>query len=159
MKTSFFSILFLTLGIFSHSQNVSKELLSNSGEQFSSSNYIINWSIGECVTATLDTNAYHLSQGFHQSMYEISMVEDLNPKHKVTIYPNPTRDFINIAFADTDKAEKQIIITNNKGIVLFTSQTENKKEKLNFTNYTDGVYFLTIQRYSQKIKTFKIIKK
>ncbi len=52
----------------------------------------------------------------------------------------------------------QYSVTDINGKILQTEEVTNETEQLNFSNYSNGVYFLTITQENQLIKSFKIIK-
>ncbi len=52
-------------------------MISSSGDNFTNSTYQLDWSIGECVTATHSEGNYVITQGFHQESYVITIIENL----------------------------------------------------------------------------------
>ncbi len=73
---------------------------------------------------------------------------------------NPTSNLISVKFTNESIGEKkELIVTESNGKVLFTKAVKNNIEQLNLSNYTKGVYFLTVRQGKQFIKSFKIIKK
>jgi hypothetical protein len=72
-----------------------------------------------------------------------------------TIYPNPTKDKVNINF-DCDSLEFTWQLFNFEGTLLKESKELNQKE-IDLTNYPNGVYLLHLQYDGQEI-TIKIVK-
>jgi hypothetical protein len=157
--------LLLIAGIFfafytANSQTNSPELISSSGDSFSNVNYILDWSIGELATETISANGQILTQGFHQGIYTVTAIEDLRADIEMTVFPNPTTDFITLNFAKVQNFGKlSYTITDFSGKVLQNSNFSNETEQINFAKYSAGTYFIIVQENNQIIKSFKIIKK
>ncbi len=77
-----------------------------------------------------------------------------NLKDGISIYPNPTKNFINIKL-DKNVTKFKASLYNAAGQVLLN--TENKSS-INISNLNNGVYFLKIQPENGKATTKKIIK-
>ena len=155
--------LFLTVGlgfalIGANAQTASLELVSSSGDSFNNTSYQLDWSIGECITGTQSAGDYVITQGLHQGNYVVTSVEDLRLDILMSVYPNPTTDFISLK-AESSKVEgMQYTITDFSGKVLQTAHFVGDIEQLNFTNYAVGTYFISVMENNQLIKSFKIIK-
>ncbi len=142
------------------SQTVSPELVSSAGESFSNSNYQLDWSVGETVTATHSAGDFVLTQGFHQDTYIITAIKDLATDINISVYPNPTSNFVIIDFSAPQKLENfKIIVTDINGKILEQAETTAYKKQLDFSDYADGIYYLSVeQKNNQLLKVFKIIK-
>lgn len=142
------------------SQTTNLELVSSSGDSFSNESYQINWSIGESMIETFSGGHYQLTQGFHQSNYIVTKVEELSESSiNISVYPNPTSDFIFIDFTNSLVTESVLTIANINGKVLQIKTSMNNSEKLDFANYVSGVYFLNVKQNNKVVESFKIIKK
>jgi len=155
--------LFLTVGLgFAlvgvNAQTASSQLVSSSGNSFSNASYQLDWSIGECLTATYTTGAYVLTQGFYQSSYTITSVENLWSDIEITVYPNPTTDFINLKVKGSKAKSMQYTTTDFLGKILQTSNIAGDIEQIDFSNYATGIYFISVSQNKQLIRSFRIIK-
>lgn len=75
-----------------------------------------------------------------------------------SFYPNPSKDFISLAFNQENKDRKAFIFnTNGKLIKVFS--LKNKDNKINIEALNSGLYFLKIKDNTNKTITRKIIKK
>ncbi len=165
MKTLIFTVSLVLYFVGSNAQTASPELVSSAGDSFNNTSYQLDWSIGECLTATHTAGAYVLTQGFHQNSYQITSVKDLAKDINITVYPNPTSDFISLNFVKVQNFGKvSYTITNINGKILQQAEVTNDNEQLNFSNYANGVYFISVVQtehalsQQQLIKSFKIIK-
>lgn len=156
-------LILLFLIVFSlntlYSQSISQQLLSTSGESFQNSTYTIDWSVGECMTATFDAGDYILTQGFHQSFYTISTIEDLRPELEILIYPNPVDDYITIKLPATENQNVIFSLFDISGRKIMEIKPAGKTEQINFSAFTSGIYIIQAKHKNQIIKSFKIIKK
>ena len=155
--------LILTVGLSfallgANAQTASPELLSSAGDSFNNTSYQLDWSIGECVTATHSAGSYVITQGLHQNSYVVTSVEDLRADIEMSVYPNPTTDFISLKVESSKVESMQYSITDFSGKVLQTSNFAGDIEQINFSNYASGTYFITVKENNQLIKSFKIIK-
>ncbi|MCK5536010.1 MAG: T9SS type A sorting domain-containing protein [Bacteroidales bacterium] len=162
MKKITLLIIGLLLTSIVFSQTANPELVGSAGESFNNSTYQLDWSIGEFATATYSTGNYVITQGLHQNNYVITSVENMAREINISAYPNPTTDLISIFFADLLSSIEHgnvMIVTDINGKVLQQVEVINEVEQLNFSNYANGIYFLTVKQLNQVIKSFKIIKK
>ncbi len=141
-------------------QTASPELVSSTGDSFKNTNYGLDWSIGECVTATHSSGSYIITQGFHQNSYVVTAVEDFAKNINITVYPNPTSDFISLYFPRSERfGNVKLTVTDLNGKILQQAKVTSNKKQLNFSDYINGVYFLYVKQKNKLIKSFKIIKK
>lgn len=74
---------------------------------------------------------------------------------KVSIYPNPVVDFINIEINNSIETDCILRDINGRTISQFTLY---QTDKLNISNYQSGIYFVELQQKGQRIFSEKIIK-
>lgn len=80
----------------------------------------------------------------------------------LSVFPNPTSDFINIAWEQTNKAtDVQYVITDASGRVVYMQRVENTSQNLqriDVSNLASGVYFVSAQT-EQGVSTRRFLKK
>jgi hypothetical protein len=157
-KIFLFFIVWTAASNLTFAQSVSTDLISSSGESFSEAGYQLDWSVGECVTATFSNTDYMLMQGFHQGTWIITAVRDFKKEMLVSVFPNPTSDFINLKFENPYSDKMQYVITDISGTVIGKNNINTSVQSINVSNLTAGTYFLTISENSKLIKSYKIIK-
>lgn len=79
-------------------------------------------------------------------------IEDLNAAN-VAVYPNPTTEFVNVAFAGTFNYE---LVAINGDILIAGSATDN--EVIDMNEFADGVYFVNVKNENAST-TVKVVKK
>lgn len=157
MRKFIFFITGLFISISATSQTASFELVSSSGESFNNATCQLDWSIGESITATHSAEDYIITQGFHQDDYVITTVEDLQTDINISVFPNPATDFITINL-EASLIPSSVLLSDTNGKAILQRKIFDAESKLDFSSYTQGVYFLSIKRENKVIKTFKIIK-
>ena len=167
MRKLIFMVVAMTMTSMAISQTASPDLVSSSGDSFSNATYQLDWSVGECITATHTAGDYVITQGFHQNTYVITAVENLRPEIEMTVYPNPTNDIVSLKVesskvypvGNSNRVESmQYTITDLSGKVLQTDEIQSDLEQINFSNYAVGTYLISISQNNQLIKSFQIIK-
>ena len=92
------------------SQTANPELISSGGDSFSNTTYLLDWSIGECVTATHSEGDYVITQGFHQDTYVITTeVSEFIINWLLRLYCY----YYNFQFANYQALKKQRNIVSN----------------------------------------------
>jgi len=72
-------------------------------------------------------------------------IENISTENNVIIYPNPTRDIINIALGQTPAANTRVIISDVVGHKVLETQVLNTYTQINLTGLASGVYFINIR--------------
>jgi hypothetical protein len=158
MRKLIFTIGLVLIIFITNAQTVSPELISSSGDSFSNATYQLDWSVGECATVTHSAGDYVLTQGFHQGVYVISEVENIQTDLCISVYPNPTTDFISLKIENLNNESIQFTITDLSGKILHNAEIKSNLEQINFTDFALGTYFISITKQNQLVKSFKIIK-
>lgn len=151
------------LGVFlvkaGNSQTLTPEVYAFSGDYFTGVNSSLSWTLGECVIETDSSTNNILTQGFQQSQYLITTIEEYSKVAvPVSIYPNPTKDILNIHLDLSDKKELRLEMLDASG-KLIHSELYHGDLKLNLSDYTSSEYFIRVSDTSNNsTKTFKLIK-
>lgn len=163
MKTFKFIALFITILSISptylQSQNISNELISNSGDCFENSFGMIYWSIGECMTETYASGGTILTQGFHQAEpgYWIGILDTEN-KCRIKVYPNPFSDILFVESKEKDN-DLKIVISDLLGSVVYKNNLLADRKAIDGSMLRNGLYILKIIDINNKtIQIIKIIK-
>lgn len=144
---TFLTLLFSLAG-FAQEQNV----VSSSGGQYFFSTGSMTWTVGEVIINTVESPDNKLTQGFNQTNINIVGITEYIHKIKISVFPNPTTDFINIE--STKKTTLKIYDLSQK---LILEKALNKKEKVDLSQLSSGTYFLAFYKNNKRVKTVKII--
>lgn len=154
-----FSIILL-ISLENSAQSIGPSVISSSGETSIINELVVNWTIGEVVTGTVELNGrFKVNQGLHQSTLIITALEEDFLMNQVRIFPNPTADYITISIDQNEI--KYINLFDLQGNLLEEQQYEstNQPHKIDLTQYKEGVYILTINTDQNTLQgKFKIVK-
>lgn len=136
-----------------------QEVISPAGTSYENTSIAIDFTVGELAIQTESTNQTIVTQGFHQNFKTtITALKPMNLSVEVSVFPNPTSDFINIA--SEDYKDDIIYSLYNLNGVLITQGTFNTSTNLSIKSYTKGMYQLLLTNSNQQlIQTFKILLK
>jgi hypothetical protein len=157
----FFTILICELA---QSQKLKPEIISAGGGLMSNANVKVTFTIGEPVTGKILNGSRVLWQGFQQ-YWKISTstsIAELTTNHfNFNVYPNPTKDFINILLQTSQTESMVISIVDMNGKVFNQQKIVDKitEKQIDVANYPSGIYLLRITTVSGKhLGTFKLQK-
>ena len=141
------------------SQSISRSVIAAQGDFSFNSTGSLSWTIGEVITETESNFPHIITQGFQQpdSMMYTSIVE-LFDDLEVTIFPNPTGDFLNIR-TNLDYSF-DVKCYNLLGLVVLENLDCKVMTKLDLSGLMEGSYFIELinsnRCISKKIKIIKI---
>lgn len=150
--------LFFLVTTIGYSQTISKQVIGTAGKTQSNSNLKVSWTTGEPVVGLMTAGGNQLGNGYYPALdLQALSVEDNVMDVQLRIYPNPTSQSLYVSHPDLNSFGITIVDLNGKqlyqGII-------NKDEPLDVSNYTQGMYMVTIENATtNKKNTYKIIKK
>ena len=149
-------ILFLVSSI-GYSQSISKQVIGSAGKTQTNSNLKVSWTTGEPVVGLMTAGGHQLGNGYYPAMNVKTLkIEDNALDLQVKIYPNPTSQMLYVLHPELNTFAIQITDLNGKQIY---SGTIGKDQPLDVSNYTQGMYLVTIEnKEANKKNTYKIIK-
>jgi len=150
-------ILILLITTFSYSQTISKQVVSAAGKTQSNSNLEITWTLGEPIVGLMTNGGNQLGNGYHPSLnLQALSMEENNLDLQIKVYPNPTTQLLYVSHPELNSFGVQIVDLNGKQIY---SGTISKDQPLDVSNYSQGIYMVTIEnKENTKKNTYKIIK-
>jgi hypothetical protein len=151
-------VLILTFSSLSFSQSISKQVIGTSGKTLNNSNLKVSYTVGEPVVGLMTAGGNQLGNGYYPALdLQALSVEDNVLDVQLRIYPNPTSQSLYVSHPDMSSFGITIVDLNGKQLY---SGTINKEEPLDVSNYTQGMYMVTIENTTtNKKNTYKIIKK
>jgi hypothetical protein len=154
MKYTFYLVLLTSFGF---AQTISKQVIGSAGKTQNSGNIKLSWTLGEPVVGLMTAGGKQLSNGYYPALnLQALSVEDIDMDVQIRLYPNPTSQALYVSHPEMNSFGIIIIDLNGKQLY---SGTINKEEPLDVSNYTNGMYLVTIEnKASNKKNTYKIIK-
>jgi hypothetical protein len=158
MKTIFLTVFLLAV-IAAGAQEISNQVVANSGGEYSNSNISMSWTIGETITETFSADGIVLTQGFHQSTYTVTRIDELlSESFKVDVFPNPVTDYLNVNFTG-DVVEANLSLFDINGRLILETKVDKYNSTINMSDLPDASYVLNLVSSNGKEKVnFKIIK-
>jgi hypothetical protein len=156
-----FYILLITFSLPVLSQNVSQNVISNAGNYYNSADFSVSWTVGQPVINTLESNNIIVTQGFQQSKFSISKIEENISNFDVKIFPNPASDFINVIVNTENNISLLLKILDINGHVVRQAKTGNNKEStINIKKLPESIYFIkVINKTDNTYNVYKLVKK
>lgn len=124
-------------------QQSNREVTATAGETSTTNNIQIDWTIGEPLISSLESESTLLTQGFHQPTLIINNDEDLPSLiDAFKMFPNPTSDQLTIDLLFKEQQEIELSLFNLKGQKLLTNKYTgiHISDTLNLTAYPSGLY-------------------
>ena len=151
-------VLILTFSSLSFSQSISKQVIGTSGKTLTNSNLKLSYTVGEPVVGLMTAGGNQLGNGYYPALnLQALSVEDNVVDVQLKVYPNPTSQSLYVSHPEINSFVITIVDLNGKQLY---SGTINKEEPLDISNYTQGMYLVTIEnKEANKKNTYKIIKK
>lgn len=140
-------------------QSLSPEVITSSGTSFDNGSSILDWTLGEPVTATFTAANTILTQGFNQPNLVVTSVDNELATYSVTLSPNPTVDLLQLDIQNKLNEVLFIDLFTIEGKLIRSQQINSTTHlQIDMSSYTTGSYQLSIKNNSGKIKTFRIVK-
>lgn len=134
-----------------------QEVISSQGEHYSGSSGSIEFTIGEPVVETVSDGNNDVTQGFHQTKLTVTAIEDHNTNFDVSIFPNPTSNYVQLNLEDYNGIQMHLYDVSGK--LVTSQQLKNQVTKIDMSNLTFGNYIITLSNTDNTlIKSYKIIK-
>jgi hypothetical protein len=139
-------------------QTLKPDITTTTGDYYSNAAGSLSWTMGEPIIETYSDGSNILTQGFQQSSYSVTAVENVNEPHViVTVYPNPSDGIINIRSNENKNLNAELIEIEGKTV--YRRVLENGQGEMNLGSLADGIYLLRVYDDSGKlIQTLKIQK-
>lgn len=143
-------ILFLGQIIFA------QEVISSQGESYTTASGSIDFTVGEAVIFTGTNGNSTITQGFHQTNWNILKVNDYATYYEASIYPNPSSEEINIKTNDFNNTSYTLYDLNGK--VVLQNLLNQNISTIKVNHLAPGKYILSLRKDKQLLKTFNLIK-
>ncbi len=155
MKHLIIIFLISTIG---YSQSISRQVIGSAGKTQSNANLKVSWSAGEPVVGLMTAGGNQLGNGYYPAKdVQALKIQENALDLQIKVYPNPTSEMLYVSHSVLNTFSIQIMDLNGKKIY---SGTITKDTPLNVSNYTPGMYLVTIaSKEANKKNTYKFIKK
>jgi hypothetical protein len=173
LKLNFLNLLIITTlllsfkGIAQNAQSNTNTIMGTiitAGKDAIGSSGTVSYSIGQLFYTYIGQSVYNVAQGIqHQELYKTgsSIVNSIEPKVEVLVFPNPTTDFvtINTKGLEFEKGKQFYQLYDIQGRILKQNRINQNETQINLNNLTASIYLLKVYDNNKVLKTFKILKK
>lgn len=126
------------------------------GDSYANTNIRLDFTLGEVIIATVSDTSQILTQGFHQTQWELTSIDDFDVLYTANVFPNPTSQYLTVEVERFQGIDYVMYDLIGKVVVqgrLASSQTDIAVQFL-----SEGSYILVLSEQSQILKSFKLIK-
>ena len=144
-------------------QQIKQEVIASSGgyNVASGGTISISWTLGETIipTFTSQDGSLVLTHGFQQKIIITTVEENLVNPVKITVFPNPTSEIVNIEFETPTDAEIALFLLNNQGSLVKTIQipVTTLTKEINMQDLPSGIYYLRMVK-GKLVNVYKVVK-
>lgn len=139
---------------YSWAQSMERQLVSSAGNMGSLGGISVDWTLGEVVVGNATGASHSATLGFQQAYIKVSSLEQ-NPSLLIHVFPNPTKNWIQINPQEFNE-EYDLTLIDISGKILYASQHTGNTH-VSMEQFANGVYILQFQAANIR-QTFKIIK-
>ena len=115
------TILLLTIAITASHFIQAQSVIATGGSSYTSPSVSVNWTVGETVIQTFDTNNALVSQGMHQDNTQPTNTIEQSPT-LLTLWPNPARESVTISGSKSPIERIEIFDAVGKLVVTHTQK-------------------------------------
>ena len=137
-------VLFLAAQL-GFAQSITPEVVATSGDHYSANGIQLSWTVGEATIETYESNDNFITQGFHQTELLITEIDELNPTNvQVSLYPNPTADFLIITIAENEN-DLEMVLFDVNGKRLRSDKISGNQMTVDMTGLANAYYVVRLQ--------------
>jgi len=161
MKKVILTLLPFAAGVLVNAQSISPQVIASAGTHYTGSNAQLSWTIGEPVITTVSNGSNIITQGFHQTLLNVTSVEEQSVAGiNVTVFPNPTSDVLNINLTNNLK-DLQMDLYDMSGKLLQARKigAAEGNVQISMTEYARANYLLRLYSIDGSVNyTYKVQK-
>jgi hypothetical protein len=155
-------ILFMMLFALSvGAQQIKQEVIASAGGyNVAPGNTVsISWTLGETIIPTFSAGGITLTHGFQQTLIITTVEENILNPVKVTVFPNPASEQVNIEFDTPTDGRITLYLLDSQGRLVKTEQIETATTnfQINMQDLSSGIYYLRLIK-GKLVNVYKVVK-
>ncbi len=161
MKKIIFTLLPFAAAVIASAQSISPQVIASAGTHYVGSNAQLSWTIGEPVITTVSNGSNIITQGFHQTLLNVTSVEEQSVAGiNVNVFPNPVSEVLNINITNNLKdLQMELFDMNGKLLQARKIGAAEGNIQLNMVDYARANYLLRIFSVDESVNyTYKVQK-
>jgi len=119
-----------------------------------------SYSIGQIDYNSATGEGGSLTEGLQQP-YEImviSGVEETDVNLALSVYPNPTTDFVVLSVENSNIQNMTCQLYDLQGKIIEKQKLDNRQTSISMVDLASGIYFIKVLNKNTEVKIFKVIK-
>ncbi len=150
------TLLFVVLATVTFGQKA----IVSSGGSFNNGSGSASITVGQTFSNYFAGSNGSISAGVQKSIeiYTLSTPESTPISINAVMYPNPSKEFINLKIESSSIIGLSYTLYNINGKELKKGKLAKQNTQLNLKNFKAGIYFLRVMKKNKQIKVFKLIK-
>lgn len=148
--------------IFYMATSLAQEAVIPVGGDGTGSGGSVAYSIGQILYTSSSGASAGLVHGVQQP-YEISTITGLEKYREIALslstFPNPVTDILILKVGDLTWTDLNYQMYNSEGKIFMSYKLLDAETNIDMNTLAPGMYFLRVNKESEIVKTFKIIKK
>lgn len=133
-----------------------QEVVSTQGDSYSNSNASMDFTVGETVINTGTDGNTTITQGFHQTNWDLLDIEEHVPTFEATVFPNPATHVLNIEVSEFENVSYSLC--DSKGNIVAQDELSSERTLIEVSQLAPGAYSLFLSNETKNIKTFRLVK-
>jgi hypothetical protein len=142
--------LFATLSV------SAQEVVATQGDSYSYGDVSMDFTIGEMIIDTGNDGTTDITQGMHQSNWTITALDGYSATYEATVFPNPTADVLNIQTSNFENVSYTLY--DVKGVLVKQGNLSAEATAIQVSELVSGSYSLILNKGTQNLKSFKLVK-
>jgi hypothetical protein len=124
-----------------HAQEIEREVVATSGDQFSGAGLLMEWTLGEVMIDSGANDLVVLTQGFQQGSKAPTGISETHISNNgLQLYPNPTKGLVYYDFNQPRALEAIVVFDMNGKQLVYESNVQS--QQLDLSNLARGMYAL-----------------
>lgn len=156
------TLFFLTKGSSQTTNDVMQTIIT-AGNDITGNSGTVSYSIGQVFyTYFGNGTVFNVAQGVQHAEIETLGLPGVEvDKTDISVYPNPTSDFVNISMVGTEFENEKLFykLYDIQGRLLRQHSINQPETQVNLNNLTNSIYILVVYVDNKVLKSFKILKK
>jgi hypothetical protein len=161
MKRNYLMLFMLLFALSVGAQQIKQEVIASAGGfNVASGNSIsISWTLGETIIPTFSAGGLTITHGFQQKILVTTIEDNILNNVKVTIFPNPASEGVNLEFDTPTDGVISLYLLDNQGKLVKTEQIEaaTTNKEIKMQDLPSGIYYLRLIK-GRLINVYKVVK-
>lgn len=132
----------LTLSVSAQKEDV----IASAGNYDESASISLSWTLGEAFLPVFVGDQLMLTPTTQPTLFVTAVEETILPFVEVKVFPNPTSEFVRIAFEDPLEVKIDLFLLDLQGKLLLRDfiETASSEKIIDMRSYDSGVYLLRL---------------